>query len=260
MTVFRNLIVQQNNINSYNIDPFQYSNGLFLNFDGKCMFYEDSGTGSNLSNLASCDIYFQSQASTRDDIKDNHIVFRGSNGWYTKEFYSDTSTRTKAFYPYYKNGLSIECLVKVNNYITTEKQYEYFISNLQSGGFALSRLPNTNIINLALNLGGSYVYIDSNKPINIDFINYICITYNGSALSMYINPLNIQDFSTISATGTLSNPSAPIALGYDPYTDGSSQDRFEFVGEMYSAKIWNRALSPEEVIAHYNYDKQRFNF
>lgn len=257
MTVFRNLIVQQNNINSYNIDPFQYSNGLFLNFDGKCMFYEDSGTGSNLSNLASCDIYFQSQASIRDDIKDNHIVFRGSNGWYTKEFYSSSSTRTKLFYPYTNDQLSLECLVKVSNEYT-EGDGEYFISNIQYGGFGLYRTIK-NIPRVSININDTYNYLSSSKSIELEQINYIAVTYNNEKISIYVNPINIDDVDILPASGNIKHSGAPIALGYDPSTNGAFGG-YALVGEIYSAKVWNRALSPEEVIAHYNYDKQRFNF
>ena len=73
---------------------------------------------------------------------------------------------------------------------------------------------------------------------------HIVGVYNGTNLMIYINGTRVN---MTSQTGTILTNSFPVYIGYNPITPAES-----FNGTIDEVKIYNRALSPEEINASYN--------
>ena len=82
-------------------------------------------------------------------------------------------------------------------------------------------------------------------------VRHIILTWNGSTQIAYVD--GVQRVSR-ALTGTPSNFSTTTSFG--DYRDSTYRP---IVGDIYSIKVYNRALSPAEVLQNYNATKSRFN-
>jgi hypothetical protein len=98
------------------------------------------------------------------------------------------------------------------------------------------------------------------SPLSLNTWNYCVCTYNGNetvgGLSIYINGI-LQSTSNITAgtyTG-MSNTTVPVEIGRQNNTGGDSG---YLNGNISSVQLYNRALTPSEVLQNYNATKGRF--
>ena len=66
--------------------------------------------------------------------------------------------------------------------------------------------------------------------------------------------------SKLEKSGSIKYPTGdtPIVLGVNPFNSSYDADTF-FKGRIYSVRIYNKALTEEEILHNYNYDKEKFN-
>ena len=100
------------------------------------------------------------------------------------------------------------------------------------------------------NAGGSRTTITYRNLITFGQLFYVTGTYNGSTLNLYHN-------GVFQSTGTLGgnifrNTGVITLLGYH------QGDSYPWLGNIYSAKIYNRALTAAEILQNYNATKTRF--
>jgi len=97
--------------------------------------------------------------------------------------------------------------------------------------------------------------INTTTTYSINNLYHIVGTFDGSdatGLNIYVN--KILQSSTID----FNNPMGTI-LTTTPVTIGAGNAEFYSTGEIYSAKIYNRELTQEEITQNYNAMKSRFN-
>ena len=113
-----------------------------------------------------------------------------------------------------------------------------------NGNIITSVHPTSNVANeITVSTGVSYVPL--NVPANA------CMTFGNSTLSLYVNGVFYNSASAVA--NTIYYVTRAISLGRDGDFAGSYLN-----GTIYSAQIYNRALSATEVSQNYNAQKGRF--
>ena len=115
------------------------------------------------------------------------------------------------------------------------------------GEFYIKR-GNTNIGYKGITLDER---IEDNKIINI------CLTYNGEKVVLYVNGIE-KGVNNTNTTGIISKTqnNTVFAIGTNP--SGKNAGNNILSGKVYSTKIYNRALSEDEIHHNYILDKNRY--
>jgi hypothetical protein len=95
-------------------------------------------------------------------------------------------------------------------------------------------------------------YSPTNIPITLNQLYHIVSIYNGSIIRIFVN--GVESGTGLSTTGTIQSNTQELTLGVR-YNRGSDS---YFNGNIYSSRIYNRALSAQEVLQNYNATKTRF--
>lgn len=121
------------------------------------------------------------------------------------------------------------------------------IGNWETGGGGIHIVNNK--IRGEYYINGAYVGVESGIDVIVGTIYTVTLTYDGSTIKLYVNGvLKAQQ----TAKGTISKPdyATTMAIGCNPF--GNTQSASMFKGKIYSARIYNRALSQDEVTYNYN--------
>jgi hypothetical protein len=102
---------------------------------------------------------------------------------------------------------------------------------------------------------GVQSYAPTQIPTNPNQIYNIVCTYNGSTIRIFVN--NVEAGTGAAASGTLVSNTQELAIGTRYLNRGGGNDSF-FTGNIYSVKIYNRALSATEIQQNYDAFKGRF--
>jgi len=129
--------------------------------------------------------------------------------------------------------------------LVTDTKYGYEILDLEIWNDGATSF-NGNGTSYTISLLGSFF------PLNSNSINNYTISKSGSTQSWYIN----SSLKT-SVDQTYSTSSQYFKLG--SRGAGSTGVNQQWNGLIYSVKIYNRALSAQEVLQNYNAQKSRFN-
>lgn len=100
-------------------------------------------------------------------------------------------------------------------------------------------------------------YTNDNSVNMFDLIKkyVLTITYDGNRITTYINGEQLIDSTTVS--GVIKSNNTVMALGVDPQSNTATGHFLN--GKIYSARVYNHALTADEVKQNYNTDKIRFN-
>lgn len=105
--------------------------------------------------------------------------------------------------------------------------------------------PSPRVLNFKYSISGSSIACTpGNTPLDINKYYHVAITYDKSHIIIYLN--GEPDISPFSETGTFDTPAADTLLGSVHITGAP------FLGELDDVRIYNRALSPEEIQKHYS--------
>ena len=212
--------------------------GLMSWFDG----YSNTGTTRNNTTTTWKDL--ASTSTYKGTIKgspvwyDNYLYFDGVDDWVQLSQMN------------YANP-TIEVVFKKDEYTTGPE--EAIVANYEGGGYGLS-IANQKLIS-EFYISGAYhnIYKDFvlNKKVSA------ATNYDNSKTNLYTNG-TLYDSSSI--TGSIGTPgnSTPMAIAANPRGTTTDSNRF-FKGNIYSVRIYNKALTQEEIHRNYLYDKQKFN-
>ena len=130
---------------------------------------------------------------------------------------------------------------------------EYLIGNEQNGGNGLIYRNNTILADYYIN--DNYKNISTSYELNK--ININSVSYDGKVLKLYKNGKIV---SKLENAGSIKYPTGgtPIVLGVNPFDSSYDANTF-FKGRIYSVRIYNRALTEEELLHNYLYDIEKFN-
>jgi prepilin-type N-terminal cleavage/methylation domain-containing protein len=134
----------------------------------------------------------------------------------------------------------------------------YLIGNLETGGYGIYARTDS--------IYGAYVYIteisnyaevNNTGTYGLNIKYTISISYDNSHLKLYINGALASSLST---PGNIKNPisNTILVLGANPV--GSTVNGNYLNGKIYSARIYNRVLTDDEIHLNYEADRERFNF
>jgi hypothetical protein len=150
-----------------------------------------------------------------------------------------------------QNNVTVEVFIKSN----TTQNTKIFVSNYTqvSGptGFGIGISDSTNnVIKWFTGNLGTTNTIFSNTVINNNQYYHVVGTYDGSTKILYVNGIAESSASVIN---NINNTSTLANIGYVQAL--SSQ---YFNGSISNARVYNRALSAQEVLQNYNATKSRF--
>lgn len=151
------------------------------------------------------------------------------------------------------NGLSNITIESIAKFKRTGS-YEYLISNARDCcgtyyGFEVRTISNNRLRFTIWNGGG--VSADSSTVLNLEQYYHITCTYDGTAMKTYLNSTLDRVFNTTSGIG--SPASFNLRLG-----EMGAYRGYEMQGEISFIKIYNRALSQDEVKQNFNATRGRF--
>ena len=235
------------------IDPLEYSTGLFINVDCKLANALELRDSRNIQNLSGNSYnYFQTNnGNLTNMVTENGFIFNGTNGWYNV---AESSSKDVQL-------CNVKTFTSEIVFSTNSETTGHLIANVASGGFNIAFLANGAIQANVYVENSGYVPITSpENTVERNKINYVAITYDQKKLKLYINPESKEPQYTLEINKPLINFSnAPIALGYNPSSTGTSEGS-EFIGKIYSGKVWAIAKSDDFIFQSYKYQKNRFNF
>lgn len=124
--------------------------------------------------------------------------------------------------------------------------------NWQGGGYGIEVWDG--MYDMDAYIGGTWVYARGSKPV-VGEIIMLTGVYDGSAVLLYENG---ELVASTSKSGSIQAPSnnTVFSLGSNP--DGSSIGGSLLSGCVYSARLYNRALTSDEIKANYEYDRRRY--
>ena len=216
------------------------SDGLVLWYDG----INNNGNSNNISNYSATTWKNLANSSYSGTLKNsptwynNYLSFNGTNNWVSIAQMNYSTTTQEV----------------VTKKASGTGSNEYIVGNQQNMGNGILYSKDGYIMS-DYYINGSFRNI--NAPYTLNKINSNSVSYDENNLNTYSNGTIAN---SLSISGTISAPTGNtlMALGVNPY--GSTYDAGTFFkGNIYSVRIYNRALTKEEIAHNYNYDKQRFN-
>ncbi len=241
---------------SANGGPDGVTNGLLLHLDAAdiksyprtgILWYDRSGNRNN-GTLTNGPAFNSGNGGS--------VVFDGTDD-YVNIPYTSILTPT--------SQISFEATAYLTNWdVSTDYR---ILSKTQSGGYNIGLNEPSFITNGYLGglvfAGGSYRIVRIPRSSVSSGWHHLAFTFDGRYFKMYLDGINVNSYD-IGSTTTISYSSnnslligAEVGSGSTP--DGIYPNGSYLNGRVASVKIYNRALSQQEVIQNYNATKSRFN-
>ena len=167
----------------------------------------------------------------------NYLLFDGVNDW------------VKIAQMNYTN-LTIEIVFKKDSLTGSN---ETLVSNTESGGYDIYYDAKNKYLAGEIFSNSTWQTVTSN--ITLGKISTAVFTYDNSNLKFYTFG-NLKNSKPYTGNITTTTGNTVMALGVNP-AGTSAQNNF-FKGNIYSVRIYNKALTKDEILHNYQYDKQRF--
>lgn len=191
---------------------------------------------------------------TNVTMGNNYAEFNGTNSWVNLGEIND-----------FTNQISIETTINIP--ISQNDNIIDIICNQHNGGLCLEcKKGHMYFIVYFNNIG--YVGVYCEDSISFGDIYHVVGMYDGKDMKIYINGTEQEDVTLyynsnpnpdiLSSPRTIIGPqlNTVMALGVNP--KGSAIEKNPYKGKIYSTKIYNRALSADEVKHNYLLDKARY--
>lgn len=129
-----------------------------------------------------------------------------------------------------------------------------YIGNFEYGGYGIEQYPKDNANTMSAYLNTTYTKRISNNAFQKDKKYSLSGVYDTTTLSLFENGQKVSG----NTTGNLGFPrnNTVMAIGANP--NGNNATGGYLKGKVYCARIYNRALTDEEVRKNYEIDKIRF--
>lgn len=148
-------------------------------------------------------------------------------------------------------------VVAMNNVINSSET-EY-ISNYETGGYGLSYRQNNNLIQIHIKNSTStspgYKSQSASSTVVANKIYSLSGSFDSNQIMFYENKTKYQ----LSWNGTINHAASSTALCLGTNPSGNVGKTNWLNGNIYSVRIYNRALTEDEVKTNYAIDKIRFN-
>ena len=223
------------------------SNGLMCLYDGE--YNSEFGKSKKTKTW-----YDLSKNNNNATLK--NFDFNKTSGWTGNSLLLDGKNDWVSMQKIYNNNMTVEIALKILNEKDGKKLY--VIDNYESGGMGIEKNTSGYMLG-AVNVDDSYYTALSNNKINDNTKYSLTLQYDGSNILYRENDLKYNTY----AEGRIKEPinSTRFALGVNAsgenYDNMESSEAFNNF-EVYSVRIYNRALTDEEISQNYNVDKERF--
>ena len=189
--------------------------------------------------------------NTWKDISGNNIngtingPIRQENG-----YYFDGSNDYVSIGEINSDNVTIETTITPQISDNNERE---IISNYETGGYGI--LLQGGYIRTTIYVNGTYYGINSLNKYEIGKTYIVQATYDGKEIKLYVNG-ELQ--GTLQVEGTIGNPTnnTIVMLGSNP--NGTAAKGNYYKGTIYTARIYNRALTESELNKNYNSDSKRY--
>ncbi len=139
---------------------------------------------------------------------------------------------------------------------TDSNNYASYISNFETGGYGIEKRLDFNkkiFMSVFVNSDYTLIYTKDNFVANKKIS--LSGSYSSNKMKLYQLGVLQQESSTTGSLGMPKNDTV-MMIGANPYGEIPTEGRLK--GKVYSVRIYNRALSEEEVKQNYTVDKVRF--
>ena len=223
------------------------SNGLMCLYDGE--YNSEFGKSKKTKTW-----YDLSKNNNNATLK--NFDFNKTSGWTGNSLLLDGKNDWVSMQKIYNNNMTVEIALKILNEKDGKKLY--VIDNYESGGMGIEKNTSGYMLG-SVNVDGSYYTALSNNKINDNTKYSLTLQYDGSNILYRENDIKYNTY----AEGRIKEPinSTRFVLGVNAsgenYDNMESSEAFNNFG-VYSVRIYNRALTDEEISQNYNVDKERF--
>ena len=217
-------------------------NGLILHLDGI------NNTGSGHSNTST--IWKDLSGNN------NNGTIKGAS-WLNDGLYFDGIDDWVPIKELNYNQFTLEAVFETKDVLNYE--YQYIICNLEVGGYGIALdAGNKNLFGISYNTNiVDYELLLSQNDINLNLKNTLTYTNDGKEHKLYLNGNLINSKVDENRVLGFPNDNTIMALGTNP--KGATNVGLEsFNGTIYSARMYNRVLTEQEVKNNYEIDKSRF--
>lgn len=140
------------------------------------------------------------------------------------------------------------------SYLTAEISFEYkngsyLIGNANNGGYRLYIDENKRILG-EIYINGSYHTLTSELKVEEDKRYNVILTYDGNKLSLYING-KIEKYLLVNGKIETTKDNTILTIG-STYNLEQINEIPSFEGKIYGVRVYNRALSQDELNINYN--------
>jgi len=147
--------------------------------------------------------------------------------------------------------LTLETVFEINEFTGDEM---YLITNINSAGYALN-IDGTNSYAgfQVVNQDGTYSWVHTPTAVKNKTKYHLVGTYDGTTARTYLNGVLVSEKTNC---GTIKTSPCPVVLGGNPGLYSSATGVYGgknewFNGKIYMARVYNRALTADEVAANY---------
>ncbi|MCK4429252.1 MAG: hypothetical protein KAU95_02660, partial [Candidatus Aenigmarchaeota archaeon] len=147
------------------------------------------------------------------------------------------------------DAITIEAWVKPEGH---QDDYDRIVDKSSPYGFAFDAMSDEKLRFYSF-FGGSGQGFNSVGAFTIDVWNYVVVKYNGTSGEFFINGVSAGTF-TPSPAGNLGNTIANLTIGRK-----SDSVSYLFNGTIDEVRIYNRALTDDEIHHHYQSEFQKYN-
>ena len=112
------------------------------------------------------------------------------------------------------------------------------------------------MVQIGTNTSNQHVSVNTTSSINDGNIHHIQAVYDGSQIKVYFD--GVLE-ATASQTGNILNRNAKLFIGVGTTNATSPAYQYAWDGNIYSVKLYNKALTAAEVLQNYNATKGRFS-
>lgn len=218
--------------------PNYVKDGLVLHYDFSGMTNADDSRGiaTDLSGNGNHGTLQNFNYTSESGYDKNKLLFDGVDDYGQVETTLSTSCSYEVTFKHFENtawGAPISSLGKLN----------------PSEGFAITPRDSGIAVSAGDGIGRySHIYF-YNGALPFDVITHLIVTYDGNVFSLYINGQYIS--------AEVYNLQQSSLLLFGKWSSNVSGN-YNFSGELYSTRIYNRALTPEEIAHNYAIEKERF--
>ncbi|MBP3920235.1 MAG: prepilin-type N-terminal cleavage/methylation domain-containing protein [Bacilli bacterium] len=178
-------------------------------------------------------------------INNNSVIFNGQTNY---GLINNTAGME------FTEGITMEARVKILSLtgLTSINTIEFF-GNWENAGGGLY-YKGDNHFGYSLYVNGGYQYVGNNSNSNLGEYYNISMTYNNLSQKLYINGIKVSEKNT-----TEQYPISPSHMAFGIGCNPNSSSAHYFANaEFQSVRIYNRALTDEEVLNNYQIDNFRY--